>query len=136
MSERLIVHVGNANAIELRNSVNPATGREEPIWVTVPGERVTTINLEPGLNFMQQIAQVVRFLQEMMAPGSKPWWFECSDETLRSALCQNYGISPAVTRPPQWGDGTTTAPNGEEPKPKPKHPGTNENSDQTPEGNT
>lgn len=135
MSQRLIVRVGNANAIELRNSVNPATGAEEPIWVTVPGERVTTIQLEDGLNFMQQMAQVIRFLQEMMAPGSKPWWFECDDETLRSALCDHYGVNKALTRPVQWGDGSTTTPSQETaPKTKTKHPGTNENSDQTPEG--
>lgn len=135
MSERLIVKVGNANAIELLRQADPQNpGQEISVWNAVPGELVTTISLEPNLPFMAQLQQVVRFLQEMMTPGAVPWWFECQDEALRTALCQHYGLNPDRVRPPNWGDGTTINPPDKEAKQK--HPGTNEHSDQTPEGNT
>lgn len=110
MPERLVVKVGNADAVELRNYRNPDTDAIESVWARVEGERTTTIQLEEGLDPMQQMATVIRFLQEMMTPGARPWWIECDDESLRVMLCTHYGIPVSRTRPAMWGDGTTIQP--------------------------
>lgn len=109
MSERLVVKIGNANAVEAVMAVLPGQSQPEQVFRPAPGERVTTIQLEPGLNTVQQVQTVIRFLGEMMNPTARPWWIECDDEMLRTMLCEHYGISVEVTRPPMWGDGSTTA---------------------------
>ena len=103
------VLIGNADAIDLTQHVNPDTLEIEFVFSPVTGERVTTFRLRDDLPRMDAVLEVIKGLERMMNPLSRPWWIECDDEGLRTMLCEHFGIALSTVRPPNWGDGSTTA---------------------------
>lgn len=95
------VHLGNADAIEMVEQDGQA------VWQTAPGERVTTFVIDTDMPTMEKFNVVIMGLRQMMNPTAKPWWVECDDDALRSMLADHFALGDA-TRPPAWGDGTTT----------------------------
>lgn len=102
----MLVHLGNADAIEAVKNEDGST-----VFQSLPGERVTTFVLDDGLTIMEKFQTVLAGLTQMMNPTARPWWVECDDPALGELLLSHFGMpDDRSSRPPAWGDGTTTAP--------------------------
>lgn len=101
----MLIHVGNANAIE------PTTGPDgQQEWTSYDGERVTTFRIDDATSAGDAAAIVISTLPHMMNQSATPWWIECDDNLMvRDILLNHFGLAADTVRPQEWGDGTTTA---------------------------
>lgn len=97
----MLVHVGNANAIESLDG--------HRTFRSLPGERVTTFRIMDGTSVTEAASIVISGLRVMLDPEANPWWIECEDNLLlQDLLLGHYGLAKDTVRPPTWGDGSTT----------------------------
>lgn len=94
----LLVEIGNASAIE---AIRGDDGQIQ--FQDLPGEHTTSIQLPDGMNLREQMETIASVVEYHLAPGARPSWIECSDETLRTTMCQHWGIPKTKRRTATWG---------------------------------
>jgi hypothetical protein len=75
----------------------------------VEGERITTFMIPDGVGLSARIEVVLAGLTHTLDATKRPHWVDTEDVMLKTALEEHFGIPLNTPRPPQWGDGTTTA---------------------------
>jgi len=113
------IEIGNPNAIEAYTDEFDVVR-----FRMIPGERVTTLILPDTMEIDEAVQTVVVTMELHMAPDTKPAWVECDDLTLRTYVCEHYGVAKSKRRPASWGGGVTLP--APEPKPKSKSKKTTE----------